>query len=144
LIGALGGFLLALAVYYIGEPTFYHLEKKVYTEEEKNRLVQEALTRSRNVLKGEIGENIAPHMKEFTSKYDPADARYLGGKPVDYIVYKGYSRVYDTDEPIDGVVFVEVKSSKDKKRGLDRNEAKIRDAIDARRVSHDVVVLSLD
>jgi len=33
--------------------------------------------------------------------------------------------------------FLEIKTSKEKKRGLDRNEAKIRDAIEAKRVRHD-------
>ncbi len=70
-----------------------------------------------------------------------ADARFLGGKPVDYIVYKGYSRAYDTDQPIDEIVFLEIKTSKEKKRGLDRNEAKIKDAIEAKRVRHDTITI---
>ena len=97
----------------------------------------------RATVKGNVGENIAPHMKEFIEKYEPADARYLGGKPVDYIVYKGYSRVKDTDEPIEAVVFVEVKTSKGSTRGLDRNERKIRDAIQSGKVEHDTVVLKM-
>lgn len=83
-------------------------------------------------------------MREFIEKYEPADVRFLGGKPVDYIVYKGYNRVYNTDEPIDEVVFVEVKTSKEKKRRLDKNEAKIKDAIDTKRVRHDTITIHVE
>ena len=83
-------------------------------------------------------------MKEFIEKYDPADARYLGGKPVDYIVYKGYSQVYDTDNPLEEVVLVEVKTSKEAKRGLSRNEAKIKEAIESKRVRYDVITLHFE
>lgn len=91
-----------------------------------------------------IGEQLAPYMKEFLAKYEPADARFLGGKPIDFIIYKGYSRVYDTDAPIDEVIFLEVKTSKHERGRLDKNEAKIKEAIDAKRVRHDTITIHLD
>lgn len=112
-----------------------------YTKEDLEEIVDERLEQQRYTVKGAIGEQIAPHMKEFLAKYEPADARFLGGKPVDYIVYKGYSKVYNTDQPIDEIVFLEVKTSKHSDRGPDRNEAKIRDAILAGKVGYDVLTL---
>ena len=67
-----------------------------YTKEQLEEVVDQRLARQLHIVKGQIGEQLAPHMKEFVSKYDAADARFLGGKPVDYIVYKGYSKAYDT------------------------------------------------
>ena len=115
--------------------------KYEYTKEDIEAEIKRRLDQQRHIVKGLIGEQLAPHMKEFLEKYEPADARFLGGKPVDYIVYKGYSRVYDTDQPIDEIVFLEIKTSKEKKRGLDRNEAKIKDAIEAKRVRHDTITI---
>src|SRR5712691_12354073 len=108
--------------------------------EEMDRRLQRQL----HAVKGQIGEQLAPYMKEFLQKYEASDARFLGGKPVDYIVYDGYSRVYDTSQPIDGVVFVEVKTSSKGQRGPDKNEAKIRDAIIAKRVSYDTITIHAD
>ncbi len=130
------GLLLGGFFYFELRPT----ERK-YTQEEFDQELARRLNQQRATVKGNVGENIAPHMREFIEKYEPADARYLGGKPVDYIVYKGYSRVKDTDEPIDAVVFVEVKTSKNATRGLDRNERKIKEAILNGKVEHDTIIL---
>ena len=59
-------------------------------------------------------------------------------------MYKGYSRAYNTDAPIDEIVFLEVKTSKYADRGPDKNEAKIRDAILAGRVRYEVLTIRLD
>jgi predicted Holliday junction resolvase-like endonuclease len=112
-----------------------------YTKEELEEIVDQRLAHQLHVVKGFIGEQLAPHMKEFVMKYDAADARFLGGKPVDYIVYKGYSKAYDTDQPIDEIVFVEVKTSDKGERGPDKNEAKIKEAISGKRVRYDVVTI---
>lgn len=112
-----------------------------YTSDQLEEVVDQRLARQLHIVKGQIGEQLAPHMKEFLAKYEAADARFLGGKPVDYIVYKGYSKVYDTDQPIDEVTFVEVKTSDKGERGPDKNEAKIRDAIKGKRVSYDVITI---
>jgi predicted Holliday junction resolvase-like endonuclease len=115
-----------------------------YTEEELKDRIKKSLEQQLYSVKGANGEQIAPHMKEFLEKYEPADARFLGGKPVDYIVYKGYSRVYDTNEPIEEIVFLEIKTSKEEKRGLNKNEAKIREAINAKRIRHEVITIHLE
>ena len=140
----LGAVVVLVALAGIGWIAYIRRRPYEYTKEEVEKIVDDRLDLSRNILKGDIGEHIAPHMKEFMAKYDPQDARFLGGKPVDYIVYKGYSRVYDTNDPLDEIVFVEVKTSKEMKKGPNRNEAKIRDAILAKRVNYDVVTLHFD
>jgi len=123
---------------------FERKSASTYTEDELEAEIKKRLQQQAYSVKGAIGEQMAPHMKEFLEKYEPADARFLGGKPVDYLVYKGYNRVYNTPMPIDEVVFLEVKTSKYKERGPDRNEAKIRDAVLEGRVRYDVLTIHLD
>ncbi len=127
----------------VGWTLWSRARDKVYTAVELEEIVASRLAQSKSTIKGNVGENIAPHMIEFMQKYEPADARYLGGKPVDYIVYKGYSQAKDTDDPLEAVVFVEVKTSKNANRGLDRNERKIKDAITQGRVKYDVIILTM-
>ena len=49
---------------------------------------KDALDKSRSVLKGKIGEQIAVLLPEFP--YLPSDARFIGS-PIDYIIFDGYS-----------------------------------------------------
>ena len=108
--------------------------------------ISKRLERQRNVIKGSIGEKLTPHMKEFLDKYEPADALFVGGNPIDYIIFKGYNRVYDTKDPIEDIIFLEVKTSKRKKAYPNKNEAKIRDAINDEppRVKYDLITIHTD
>jgi len=137
-IGLLSLAILALLVLWLRKRSLSYSTQDLESEV-KRRLQQQLYA-----VKGAIGEQLAPHMKEFLERYESADARFLGGKPVDYIVYKGYSRAYNTDAPVDEVVFLEVKTSKYADRKPDRNEAKIRDAIIAGRVRYEVLTIHLD
>ena len=139
--GLLLGVLTILAVFAIvGWILWYRKKDFAFTKDQLERIVDERIDRSRITIKGDIGERVAPHMKEFIEKYDPADARFLGGKPVDYIVYKNLARAnQETDAIIEEVVFVEVKTGK--QGNLAPVERKIKDAIDSRRVRYDVIVL---
>lgn len=134
LAGVLAILAIAFALLYAGA-------RGRPSKEEVEKVVDQRLRQQLHTVKGQIGEQLAPHMKEFLEKYEAGDARFLGGKPVDYIVYKGYSRAYNTDDPIDEVVFLEVKTSDKGDRGPDKNEAKIRDAIKDKRVSYDTVTI---
>jgi len=42
----------------------------------------ESLDKARAVLKGKIGEQLAPLLPEFCAKYSPSDARFMG-TPID-------------------------------------------------------------
>ncbi len=49
-----------------------------------DKIRKETLDRSRGVIKGKIGEQLAPLLPMF--EYNPSDARFIGS-PVDYIVF---------------------------------------------------------
>ncbi len=69
---------------------------------------EDALAKSRAVLKGKLAEQLAPLFKVFG--YNPSDARFIGD-PVDYIIFDGYTRVKERieDSPIT-IVLADVKT----------------------------------
>jgi predicted Holliday junction resolvase-like endonuclease len=117
-----------LTVIYFRERISTILERWRAEVEEKIR--REAVERSRVVLKGKIGEQMAPLLPDF--RYEPADARFIGS-PVDYIVFEGYSE----GEPR-RIVFVDVKTGKG---GLSPIERKIREVVEKKKVDWETVSL---
>ena len=111
---------------------------KLYTEAELKKIIELFKDTQRPIVKGQIGENIAPYMKEFIKNYHPGDVRFLGGEPVDYIVYKNYVLAKNKDEKIEEIVFVEVKTGKAQLNSIER---KIKEAIEKKRVRYDVIRL---
>lgn len=100
------------------------------------------LARSRSVLKGKIGEQMAPMFREFQAKYEPSDAKFIGD-PIDYVIFRNYSISKDRkkDEithPIE-VVFVDVKTGKAQ---LSANQRRIREAVEAGRVGFETLRVS--
>lgn len=83
----------------------------------------DAVRRSRAVLTGQIGEQLAPYFPAFPC--DPADARFIG-KPVDFIAFPGASAGAPRE-----VVFIEVKSGEAR---LSAPERALKEAIEAGRV----------
>jgi len=71
---------------------------------------EDALARSRVVLKGALAEQMAPMFKVFG--YNPSDARFIGD-PVDYVIFDGYTQVRErkADRPIT-VVLADVKTGR--------------------------------
>ena len=69
---------------------------------------EDALARSRDVLKGALAEQLAPIFKVFG--YNPSDARFIGD-PVDYVIFDGYTKVKERieDTPIT-IVLADVKT----------------------------------
>jgi predicted Holliday junction resolvase-like endonuclease len=88
---------------------------------------------SRNILKGQVAEQLAPLLPNFPKNLDIADARFMG-KPIDFVVFKGIS-----NNNIEEVVFLEVKSSK---LSLNPNERSLRDAIENKRVRWESFVMN--
>ncbi|MDR2478926.1 MAG: hypothetical protein LBD48_06400 [Treponema sp.] len=88
-------------------------------------IVKARLKQSRAVLGGLVSEQMAPLLPGFP--FDPGDCRFVG-KPVDFIVFKGMN-----EKNISEVIFLEVKSGAS--RNLNEQEKKLRDAIQARRVT---------
>lgn len=100
IIGLLIGILLTY-IYLRGRLTVQFERWKIEFEE---RIRREVLERSRAVLKGRIGEQLAPLLPMF--KYEPADARFIGS-PVDYLVFDGYKE----GDPR-RIIFLDVKTGK--------------------------------
>jgi predicted Holliday junction resolvase-like endonuclease len=83
----------------------------------------DAVRRSRAVLTGQIGEQLAPFFPAFPC--DPADARFIG-KPVDFIAFPGASEGSPRE-----VLFIEVKTGEAR---LSPPERALREAVENGRV----------
>ena len=84
----------------------------------------DAVRRSRAVLGGQFGEQLAPFLPGFPC--NPGDVRFIG-KPVDYIAFPGSAE----GRQIKDIVFIEVKSGESR---LSEREREIRHAVKAGRV----------
>jgi len=91
----------------------------------RRRIRMDALGKSRAVLKGKIGEQMAPVLPEF--RYNPADARFLGS-PIDYIIFDGYSEAKEGNGKIRRIVLMDIKTGKAK---LSPIEKKVKEAVAA-------------
>lgn len=83
----------------------------------------DAVKRSRAVLTGQIGEQLAPFLPGFPC--DPADARFIG-KPIDFVAFPGAA----AGRPAE-VLFIEVKSGESR---LSSAERALKEAVLAGRV----------
>jgi len=70
---------------------------------------KDAVERSRSSLKGKIGEQMSPLLPEFYSKYEPADARFIG-TPIDFIIFKNMGKFSKDKKKLIEVIFLEVKT----------------------------------
>ena len=88
--------------------------KRNYDDEIRNmkesisRERDDAVQRSRSTLKGKIGEQMSPLFPEFYSKYEPADARFLGS-PIDYIIFKNMGKFSKDKKELIEVILLDVK-----------------------------------
>ena len=92
----------------------------IKTEREK------AVKKSREILGGQFGEQIAPFLPNFPC--NPGDCKFLG-QPVDFIAFPGSAEGKSVDE----VLFIEVKSGRSQ---LSEREKQIRSAIKNGRVRY--------
>lgn len=99
---------------------------------------QDALDKARVVLKGKIGEQMAPLLPEFVSLYNPADSRFIGS-PIDYVIFKNLSRVAEGSEEEIEIVLLDVKAGQ--QAGLTRVQRKIKEAVEKGRVKWDTLRL---
>jgi len=103
----------------------------------KEKLRKEILDKSRAGIKGRIGEQIVPFIKQF--KYNPSDARFIGS-PIDYIIFNGYTELKDNKKGKSiTVVFVEVKTGQ--KASLTYIQRKIKRAIEEKNVKWETIHL---
>ncbi len=103
----------------------------------KEKLRKEILDKSRAGIKGRIGEQIVPFIKQF--KYNPSDARFIGS-PIDYVIFNGYTELKDNKKRKSiTVVFVEVKTGE--KASLTYLQRKIKRAIEEKNVKWETIHL---
>ncbi len=92
--------------------------------------VKTALDKQRNVIKGQLSEQIYPLSKD--CNWCASEMVFLGN-PVDYLVFKGMSSVMAGEKKeIDEILIVDVKAGT---AGLSTHQRRIRDAVKAGRVS---------
>jgi len=96
----------------------------------------ESLDRARAVLKGKIGEQLAPLLPEFLEKYSPSDARFMG-TPIDYVIFKNMSKVEEGTEPVE-VVLLDVKTGE---ATLNKVQKMIKSAVEEGRVKFETLRL---
>ena len=89
----------------------------------------DAVDRSRSVLKGKIGEQLAPLLPEFLSVYNPSEARFLGS-PIDYVVFNNLDSDDENPAPLE-IVLIDVKTGNST---LTKNERRIEEAVTCGRV----------
>src|SRR5213594_626933 len=112
--------------------------QRVKEEDEKKR--KNSLDTSRDVLKGKIGEQMAPLLPEFRNRYNPADARFVGS-PIDYIIFKNLSKVDSAEEAPLEIIFVDVKTGKS---ALTKPQQMIEDAVSGPKKKVSFYTLRLD
>lgn len=125
LLIALGFFVVLILTAAI----FFALGKAITRASFKNELRQvrkDALKRSRAVLGGQAGEQVAPFLPQFPC--NPADARFVG-KPIDFIAFPGAA----AGEEISEILLIEVKTGDAQ---LSARERQIKRAVEEGRVRY--------
>ena len=96
---------------------------------------EDALKRSRSVIRGQASEHLAPFIISGTNA---KDYRFLGN-PIDYICFDGLSEVLDgTSNEIKEVKFIDIKTGKS---SLNKSQRRLRDAIKENKVTFEVINL---
>jgi predicted Holliday junction resolvase-like endonuclease len=95
---------------------------------------KDSVDRSRRTLKGQIAEQMAPHLPGFV--YSAADARFLGD-PIDYVVFNGCSESRDNADPESDleIVLLEIKHGQSRLTPVQRAIGR---AIEAGRIRFEV------
>ncbi len=109
----------------------YELKFKEWQENYTEKIREETIKKSQNVLKGKVSEQIYPYFGNFP--YDPRDVRFLGS-PVDLIVFSGLREKGFVEK----IVFVEVKTGKSR---LSDSERSVKYAVQNKLVDYEVINL---
>lgn len=104
--------LIVPVIFLIGFIMGKLLTKKNNAKLLKNERL-DAVKRSRAVLNGQLGEQIAPFLPDFPA--DPTEIRFIG-KPVDYIAFNGASEGHIRD-----ITFIEIKTGNAALTGVERS-----------------------
>jgi predicted Holliday junction resolvase-like endonuclease len=124
----LGSLLIGTFLYY-----FFKVKKlkkeQAETLENFNTRINKALQRSKNVLRGQVAEELLPLFSEF--EHNLSDCKFMG-QPIDYVVFKGMSDVRDLESGEISVIFADVKVNTSRTTKV---QNAIREAIKAGRIS---------
>jgi predicted Holliday junction resolvase-like endonuclease len=102
---------------------------------ELKKASEDALTKSRAVMRGQATEHLAPYILKDTN---PKDYRFMGN-PVDYILFDGLSDVLDGEsDSIKSITFLDIKTGKS---NLTKSQRRIRDAIASNLIKFEVINL---
>jgi predicted Holliday junction resolvase-like endonuclease len=102
---------------------------------ELKKASEDALTKSRAVMRGQATEHLAPYILKDTN---PKDYRFMGN-PVDYILFDGLSDVLDGEsDSIKSITFVDIKTGKS---NLTKSQRRIRDAIASNLIKFELINL---
>jgi predicted Holliday junction resolvase-like endonuclease len=130
--GLIFGIVLVITLLKESLKNRYERSFDQWRDQEIKAIRSDALARSRAVLKGKVGEQLAPLLAEFA--YAPADARFLGS-PIDYVIFDGYTEVKERQaDQLRRIVFLDVK--KGASASLSYEELRIRDCIERTREIH--------
>ncbi|PLV56767.1 Holliday junction resolvase-like protein [Thermotoga sp. SG1] len=102
----------------------YEVKFQEWKMEEERRIREDAISKSKSVIMGQVTEHLIPFFPEF--RYNPKDARFIG-TPVDFVVFDGLS-----EGNLRRIVFVEVKTGKT--GNLNTRERQVRDVVEKREV----------
>ena len=103
-----------------------------FTKADVEQARKQSVSGSRSVTSGKIQEHLAPMFPEFAKRFNLGDARFIGA-PIDYIVFSGLS-----EDRVDEIVFLDVKTGQAR---LSKRQRAIRDAVNDRRVSFEILKL---
>jgi len=125
----------------------WEAEKKREIDDLIKQTRKDTTNRSRAVLKGKIGEQMAPLLEEFYSKYDLSDARFIG-EPVDYIIFHNLTKYKDEikrrippeERSLIEIVIADIKTGKSQ---LNTEQRRIRDAIFEHRIRWDEIRIAI-
>lgn len=124
--------LLATVVLLVRSAVGYARYRAVfrYDEEDLERARADAARRSRSARSGRAAEQLAPLGAEFSARWDPADARFVGA-PVDFVVFDGLCA-----GALRELVLVEVKSGRG---SLSTSERQVREAVEEGRLRYELL-----
>lgn len=108
-------FILFLVLIFFAGIIFSRIFSTVNLKKER----ADAVKKSRSVLAGQFGEQIAPFFPDFPC--NPGDAKFLG-KPVDFIAFPGSAEGSEIKE----ILFIEVKSGEAE---ISKREREIKNAV---------------
>ena len=116
----------------------HEIEIQTLKELNKQEIVksrQDALKKSRSVMRGQASEHLAPFVIKDTN---PKDYRFMGN-PIDYVCFEGLSDILDgTSDEITCVHLIDIKTGKST---LNKSQRRIRDAIKDSRIKFSVINL---